>query len=58
MNRTILAVFLADFHSGAGSRGYRLLCRLNPPKFSAGTIERIRRTELYAYLAETYALSV
>jgi len=49
-----LAVFLMDFHSGQDSRGYRLLCRLDPRKFSSAFREEVRHTYVYNYLVATY----
>ena len=50
-----LAVFLMDYHSGQWSRGYRLLCKLNPENFSSSLCEECRNTEIYQYLVENYA---
>jgi hypothetical protein len=49
-----LAVFLMDYHSGQHSRGYRLLCRLDPRNFSATFCEEMRHTYVYNYLVATY----
>jgi len=49
-----LAVFLMDYHSGQGSRGYRLLCRLDPRNFSSKLCEEMRDTEMYMYLEANY----
>jgi len=49
-----LAVFLMDYHSGEWSRGYRLLCRLDPRNFSSTFCEEMRQTDMYGYLVETY----
>jgi len=49
-----LAVFLMDYHSGEWSRGYRLLCRLDPRNFSRSFCEEMRQTDMYGYLVETY----
>ena len=37
-----LAVFLMDYHGGQWSRGYRLLCRLDPSNFSSALCEELR----------------
>jgi len=50
-----LAVFLMDYHSGQWSRGYRLLCRLNPEGFSSALCEELRESETYQWLVENYA---
>jgi hypothetical protein len=50
-----LTVFLMDYHSGQWSRGYRLLCRLNPTNFSSALCEELRQGECYQYLAANYA---
>ena len=50
-----LAVFLMDYHSGQFSRGYRLLCRLNPHNFSSSLCSEMRKTPVYEYLVEHYA---
>lgn len=49
-----LAVFCMDYHSGQWSRGYRLLCRLNPTNFSSALCDEMRETEVYAALVEKY----
>jgi hypothetical protein len=53
-----LAVFLMDFHGGQWSRGYRLLCRLHPEKFSASFCEEMRDTEMYSALVAKYSNKV
>ena len=53
-----LAVFLMDHHSGQWSRGYRLLCKLNPQNFSAGFCAEMRDTEVYEELVRKYANKV
>lgn len=50
-----LCVFLMDFHSGQGSRGYRLLSKLNPRNFSAAFCEVMRDSAMYQYLVYQYA---
>jgi hypothetical protein len=50
-----LAVFLMDYHGGQWSRGYRLLCKLDPQNFSSGLCEEMRETEVYAELVRKYA---
>ena len=49
-----LAVFLMDYHSGRRSRGYRLLCKLDPVNFSVAFCEEMRATEIYNYLVQHY----
>lgn len=53
-----LALFLMDYHSGQFSRGYRLLCKLNPRNFSSNLCEDMRKTTMYSYLVEIYASKV
>ena len=53
-----LAVFLMDYHSGQWSRGYRLLCRLDPQNFSSSLCEELREEPIYQYLVDHYAKSV
>jgi hypothetical protein len=53
-----LAVFLMDYHGGQWSRGYRLMCRLNPSNFSSAICEELRETEVYQYLVSRYANAV
>lgn len=53
-----LAVFLMDYHSGQWSRGYRLLCKLNPSNFSHAFCEEMRETETYQYLETNYSEKV
>lgn len=53
-----LAVFLMDYHGGQSSRGYRLLCRLNPDNFSSAMCDELRDTEVYQYLVSQYANAV
>jgi hypothetical protein len=50
-----LAVFLMDYHSGQDSRGYRLLCKLNPVGFNHWFCTVMRETEIYQYLIDTYS---
>jgi len=50
-----LAVFCMDYHSGQGSRGYRLLCKLDPRNFREETCASLRETEIYYYLEKNYA---
>lgn len=47
-----LAVFLMDYYGW--SRGYRLLCKLDPRNFSSNFCEELRQTETYKYLVEKY----
>lgn len=53
-----LAVFLMDYHSGQGSRGYRLLSLLDVSNMSSSACEELRDTEVYQYLVSEYAASV
>lgn len=54
-----LAVFLMDYHSGQGSRGYRLLCRLGARNgFSSQFCQECRETEIYQHLVANYASMV
>jgi hypothetical protein len=55
MLRFVLAVFLMDYHSGQGSRGYRILCKLNPRNFSSELCEEMRQTPEYDQLVYKYA---
>ena len=50
-----LAVFLMDYHSGQWSRGYRLLCRLDPRNFSSALCAEMREEPIYSYLVANYA---
>lgn len=50
-----LAVFLLDHHSGQWSKGYRLLCRLQPENFSSSFCEEMRDTEVYSELVAKFA---
>lgn len=51
-----LAQFLMDYYSGAASRGYRLLCKLQPGgNWSEELAQELRNTEMYAYLEANYA---
>jgi len=50
-----LVVFLMDYHSGQGSRGYRLLSRLDPSGFSESACEQLRDSEVYSYLVDNYS---
>jgi len=50
-----LAVFCMDYHGGQWSRGYRLLCRLNPRNFSSSLCEELRESEAYEWLVSNYA---
>lgn len=50
-----LAVFLMDYHSGQDSRGYRLLCKLNPVNFNEAFCEQCRDSEIYQRLVYTYS---
>jgi hypothetical protein len=53
-----LAVFLMDYHSGQWSRGYRLLCKLNPSNFSTRLCQEMRESETYAALVMKFANKV
>lgn len=53
-----LAVFLMDYHGGQWSRGYRLLCRLNPRNITSALQAECRDSEIYAYLVANYASKV
>ena len=53
-----LAVFLMDYHSGQWSRGYRLLCKLDPQNFSSSFCEEMRETDIYAELVARFAEKV
>lgn len=46
-DRWILAVFLMDYHGGQWSRGYRLLCALEPRNFTATLCDEARQEPLY-----------
>jgi hypothetical protein len=54
-DRFALAVFCMDYHSGQWSRGYRLLCALNPRNFSSDFCEEMRQTYTYKHLVKNYA---
>jgi len=53
-----LAVFLMDYHSGQWSRGYRLMCKLNPSGFSSDFCAEMREQPMYEYLVSQYANKV
>lgn len=53
-----LAVFLMDYHGGQWSRGYRLLCRLQPSNFSSALMAEERENPIYNYLVDNYATEV
>ena len=52
-----LAIFCAHYHSGQWSRGYRLLCKLDP-HYSSNTEREAEQTEIYQYLVEHYGKSI
>lgn len=52
-----LAVFLAHYHSGQWSRGYRLLSRLQA-RWSSGFEREAEQSEIYQYLVANYANKV
>ncbi|HXJ59199.1 MAG TPA: hypothetical protein VNU68_21270 [Verrucomicrobiae bacterium] len=52
-----LAVFLAHYHSGQWSRGYRLLCRLQA-RWTSAFEREAEQTEIYQYLVANYANKV
>lgn len=54
----ILAVFLMDYHSGQRSRGYRLLCKLDPRNFTSTLILECQESQLYEYLVTNYGHKV
>ena len=55
-DRFVLAAFLMDYHGGQGSRGYRILCRLNiGGQWSAATMAELRADPFYGHLVEHYA---
>lgn len=49
-----LAVFLAHFHSGQWSRGYRLLSKLRA-RWSSSFEREAEKSEIYQYLVVHYA---
>jgi hypothetical protein len=53
-----LAVFLMDYHSEQWSRGYRLLCKLDPRNFSSSLCAEMRETEVYQELVAKFASKV
>ena len=53
-----LAYVCERWHGGQWSRGYRLMCRLNPSNFSSAICEELRETEVYQYLVSRYANAV
>lgn len=52
-----LAVFLAHYYSGQGSRGYRLLCKLEA-KWSSNFEQEAIQSEVYQYLVANYATRI
>ena len=49
-----LAVWLAHYHSGQWSRGYRILCKLKA-NWSSNFEREAEQSEIYQYLSVTYA---
>ena len=52
-----LAVFLAHYHSGQWSRGYRLLSKLRA-RWSSSFEREAEQSEVYQHLVEHYANKV
>ncbi|HVM50960.1 MAG TPA: hypothetical protein VMU04_23230 [Candidatus Acidoferrum sp.] len=52
-----LAVFLAHYHSGQWSRGYRLLCKLRA-RWSSSFEREAEQSEIYQHLVAHYANQV
>lgn len=52
-----LAVFLAHYHSGQWSRGYRLLSRLQA-RWSSSFEREAEQSDIYQYLVANYANKV
>lgn len=52
-----LAIFLAHYHSGQWSRGYRLLCKLNA-RWSSNAEREAEDTWMYKYLVDKYTNKV
>jgi len=50
-----LYTFLADYHSGQWSRGYRILSKLGPAHLTDSCIAECRESEIYKYLVNNYA---
>lgn len=53
-----LAVFLMHYHSGQGSRGYRLLSKLGLSNLSSAAEQECAESLTYQYLVQRYAQSV
>jgi hypothetical protein len=53
-----LAVFCMHYHSGQGSRGYRILSKLQLNNLSSRAEEEATESECYQYLVSRYAESV
>lgn len=49
-----LVVFLAHYHSGQWSRGYRLLSKLSPFSFSSNFEREAEQSDIYKYLVDNY----
>lgn len=61
MDPFVLYTFLHDYHSGQGSRGYRILSRFHARgnvRVTSACMAECRETELYAYLVDRYGESV
>jgi hypothetical protein len=52
-----LAVFLAHYHSGQWSRGYRLMCKLRA-SWSSSFEHEATQSDVYRYLEENYSIKV
>lgn len=52
-----LAVFLAHYHSGQWSRGYRILSKLRA-SWSSNFEREAEQREIYSYLVEKYGEKV
>ena len=55
-----LVIFLAHYHSGQWSRGYRLLCRLTKHgcNYTSAFEREAEQSECYLYLVANYANKV
>lgn len=53
----VLAIFLAHYHSGQWSRGYRLLSKLRA-QWTSEFEREAEQSEIYSYLVENYAAKV
>lgn len=57
MDPFVLYTFCHDYHSGQGSRGYRILSRFHAQgnvNITSACMQECRETDLYDYLVDNY----